>query len=149
MTNRRHHIATFYFVLLLVGLGTGRVIDTYGPAALKMVAEHTCELRHMAFNPCAELDTTQVEDLRGAWAPAECWDEPGPTTVCGDYHRASPDADNFRPADSYELASDDQADPVADCLVEAGWTGIAGDSEARIYAPREAIERCADQVAGR
>lgn len=46
-------------------------------------------------------------------------------------------------SDRYELASDDAADPVADCLLDRGYRGLAGDGLEAIYAPRDVIEACA------
>jgi hypothetical protein len=48
--------------------------------------------------------------------------------------------------DQYELVSDDAPDPVADCLTEQGYHGIAGDGRAVIYSTAAAIEACVAEV---
>lgn len=46
--------------------------------------------------------------------------------------------------DSDRYYPGDYPDPIAECLVAHGYTGIAGDGEEVIYAPREYIEWCRD-----
>lgn len=66
-TTRRHRrdVRAYLAFMLLFGLGLGYMVDTQGPTVVRMVTAHTCELSNEAtLNPCVELDTSEVTDLR-------------------------------------------------------------------------------------
>lgn len=55
----------------------------------------------------------------------------------------APDQDII-PLDQYPVADQPLDDPVAVCLLDEGFSGRPDDGAEAIYAPREAIEWCAD-----
>lgn len=111
MTTTRHLLrSTFLSACLLAGLGAGYAVD-------RMPTANACAT--MSFSPCAELDTTQVIDMRGA--PAEI----------GDLHEI------------VAVATDDgaPADLVA-CWIANGAVGDPADGSETLYASRLVIDSC-------
>lgn len=117
-TGRRIHIATLYFVLLLTGIGAGRLLDVELTATFAQM--DTCAARTMMVNRCADLDTSHVTDRRG---------EPAPTTVAFTIHTS-------------------RDEKVADCLIARHWTGVPDDgSDDTVYAPTSEITHCQTKTA--
>lgn len=95
-----------------------RVAAILAAGAILGAGAHTAVAAPTFISPDAVLDTTQVEDMR------------------------NPHGDRYYP---YEDTTDDHSnpDPVADCLLAQGYTGLPDDGEEAIYAGRTAIEACA------
>lgn len=120
MTTTRHPIATRLAQLALIAGAAALVgsLSDYAPALVRL-AVTTDACTDMTFNSCAELDTTQVIDLRG---------EPVPV---GDLNEI------------VAVAIDDgaPADLVA-CWIANGAVGDPTDGSETLYASRLVIDGC-------